>query len=57
MRCDSQGRDASQDPRDLGLGLERAAPTLAAAMAGAVSITQHLQGQPPSLGELMNLES
>lgn len=46
-----------QDARNLGLGLGHAPTTLAVAMAGAVSITQHLQVQPPTLGELMNLES
>jgi hypothetical protein len=46
-----------QDARNLGLGLEHVTPTLAGAMAGAVSIAQHVQTQPPTLGELLTLDS
>ncbi len=46
-----------QDARNLGLGLEHAPTTLAGAMAGAVSVTQHVQVQPPTLDALLNLES
>ena len=46
-----------QDARNLGLGLEQAAPTLAGAMAGAVSIGQHARAQPPTLEALLDLDA
>jgi hypothetical protein len=45
-----------QEARDLGLGLEHAAPTLAAAMAGALPVAQHAQAQPPTLAALLDLD-
>jgi hypothetical protein len=46
-----------QDARDLGLGLEHAAATLADAMAAAVPPAQHAQAQPPTLDALLDLDS
>ena len=46
-----------QDARNLGLGLERAAMTLADAMAGAVPLARHAQAQPPTLEALLDLDS
>ena len=45
-----------QDARNLGLGLEHAATTLADAMAGAVPLAQHVQVQPPTLDALLDLD-
>lgn len=44
-----------QDARDSGLGLRRAVPTLAEAMAGALPVEQQRRRQPPTIETLMDL--
>lgn len=46
-----------QDARNLGLGLEQMTPTLAGAMAGAVSGERYALAQPPSLEALLDLDA
>lgn len=48
---------AYQDARNVGLGLEGATPTLAGAMAGALSGEHYLQLQPPSLEAVLDLDA
>lgn len=54
-RVSSEIKRAFQEARENGLGLSRSAPTLAGAMAGAISVERQRQLQPPSLEALMDL--
>ncbi len=54
-RVSSEIKRAFQEARENGLGLSRSAPTLAGAMAGAISVERQRQLPPPSLEALMDL--